>query len=812
MAQQQQLQPIFKQTQGTSASNVHPLGTSTKCHVDACINVAVSSAGAGRIMEVFRPLGMAWGTDSHAFSQMAEDYFNDINAGAQVVDPDSECQLNYVIVIGDGAMTNTGVLGAGGQTAARMQRLREKGIKSLYVAYGGGITGTNLNRFHELARIGSSDLPAGTTANACIEDDDCERAIEALTPEDLKRDLTSKIRQIIADRLAFTAPSITATIEEGGSLYQAQFSYEQFGEWQGTILRKGIDSKGEVTHELTDKDNWSAAVQIRNQSERGATEDTRNIWSAIPGVAYGDGTPDNFNTGNSTAIRGLFETFGYTIQDYHNASSDCEDVGNDSFLGDEVNGLILFLKGNDYFDYDGDCDVEEVRTHVMGDIYHSQLIEVGAPDANISFSDTNEEAYYRAKNGYQGFMTQKANRKNVLYAGSNSGLLHAIDAKSGNEIWGFVPPFIAAMQPQIVNRDYDGAVGTENTGGTNPIFGVDGSPVVHDVYIYGYTMNGGVPELDSFKSWRTILFVPYGRGGAGFSVLDVTDPDQPIHMFSLYNDRIDSRVLISDVNGQIRQYEYNSSSSSLLDSSEGQQALDNAIDARELDDARTDDLTPNQDAIAACQSTSDFRTNGTNSCYQGRTFHFPTIELDGEVGDTIEDGLLGAYLSGANGQSVPLEISSAEIVDDGAGGGVLSISFSPTGPNITFNANPSDTNSTISDNVTITACLGAGGIEPEFDYSKLGETWSTPKIVRMPSASDGSLDTDRYVAILGAGMSKGDKCGGSALFLVDLEAHADGRSRKNTRCRDKCWTNYYSRHFTFWNKFWLRGNNNSKWK
>ena len=117
-------------------------------------------------MDVLNPLGMAWGTDSHAFSQIAEDYFKDNNAGGSILDPDSDCQLNYVIVIGDGAMTNTGVLDAGGQTAARMERLRKMGVKSLYVAYGGGITGTNLDRFHELARIGSSNLGEDATAQA----------------------------------------------------------------------------------------------------------------------------------------------------------------------------------------------------------------------------------------------------------------------------------------------------------------------------------------------------------------------------------------------------------------------------------------------------------------------------------------------------------------------------------------------------------------------------------------------------------------------------------------------------------------------
>ena len=32
----------------------------------------------------------------------------------------------------------------------------------------------------------------------------------------------------------------------------------------------------------------------------------------------------------------------------------------------------------------------------------------------------------------------------------------------------------------------DGKVGENNTGGTNPIFGVDGSPVVHDIFTYGF--------------------------------------------------------------------------------------------------------------------------------------------------------------------------------------------------------------------------------------------------------------------------------------------------------------------------------------
>lgn len=112
---------------------------------------------------------------------------------------------------------------------------------------------------------------------------------------------------------------------------------------------------------------------IKRNSTSSSEVDTRNIWSAMPGSPY-LGNWDNFNTNASDAIRDLFDRLGYTIPDYHTASSDCPDVGNDTVLGDEVIGLINFMKGNDYFDYDADCDVTEVRDHVMGDIYHSQLI------------------------------------------------------------------------------------------------------------------------------------------------------------------------------------------------------------------------------------------------------------------------------------------------------------------------------------------------------------------------------------------------------------------------------------------------------
>ena len=367
-------------------------------------------------MGVLEPLGLAWGTDSNAFAQLASKYFNDPNAGGQVFDPDSQCQLNYVIVIGDGAMMNKHIGFRGQpqtQQGERIDALRKKGIKTLFVAYGGGIRPGAMDLFDGLQEAGSC---------ATAGSDECEPTIVADTPEELKSELTSKIRQIIADKLAFTAPSITATIQEGGALYQAQFAYEQFGEWKGTLLRKKIDGEGNVEHQTSKPNpynNWSAAVEIKGQSKATDVEDSRKIWTAMPGATYYNNW-DNFNVSNTSAITNLFDILGYTVQDYHHSNSTCTSVGVDGNK-DDITGLINYMKGVDYFDYDGDCNVTEVRDHVMGDIYHSQLIEVGPPDANLDFSNSNEEAYHRSINNYAGFMTKHANRKNIIYAGSNSG-------------------------------------------------------------------------------------------------------------------------------------------------------------------------------------------------------------------------------------------------------------------------------------------------------------------------------------------------------------------------------------------------------
>ena len=88
-------------------------------------------------------------------------------------------------------------------------------------------------------------------------------------------------------------------------------------------------------------------------------------------------------------------------------------------------------------------------------------------------------------------------------------MLHAFDADTGQERWGFVPPFIAGRLPELVNASLDGlGGGLSKKGGTNAIFAVDGSPVVHDMYIKGINADTGEPN--TAKGWLKIIMLPFG--------------------------------------------------------------------------------------------------------------------------------------------------------------------------------------------------------------------------------------------------------------------------------------------------------------
>ncbi len=776
---------------------VHPEGTSGMCTRHSCLNVAVHRDGWKKIPDAMAGIGMAFATDSDAFADVAHGYFTNLDGLTPIIDPRRPCQLHYVIVISDGRMFNED------RSIPNIKDLRQNfGVRTIFVAYGGSYTGAAVPIFDRFAKAGSCDTDGSI---------DCEKAIEASTPQILKEEIDSKIRQIIADRLSFTAPSITATLQEGGAIYQAQFNYEQNGEWRGRLLRKAIksqnsDDPGAIADAIdppycdSNGCNWDAGKEL---AERPGGSETRNIWTALdvtesPSTNY-IGNWNNWKPENYKEINFLFERTGNTVLDYHHSTSTCKDKdGVEDGTIDDQKGLINFVRGKDYFDYNGGCDLEEDRGSILADIYHSQLVEVGAPGANTLFTSNNQEAYWRASQGYSQFQKANLNRQRIIYAGSNGGMLHAFRADTGEEEWAFIPPMVAPNLPLIVNRSFDGKFKKNSkAGGSNAIFGVDGSPVIHDVKIKGLKADGS--DYEDVKTWRTLLFIPYGRGGAGFSVLDVTNPKiiegttetdddgneivegkGPLHMFTIYNDSYNKEVIRIDHNGAVNSFPYDDGSFTLTDSEEGIQAENNQATAKAADSDSDTDFTE-RDLIAACKSDGDFpsnnfRTSGDTACYKGSTFTFSDITLpqgSTDAGGNVIEGAL---------------IVSKKINDDW-----YPIQFGPSGDVsgkvintkliLTFNSDQTYNVGTGIETTDVykveTSCEGAGTANEKFDYSQLGETWSTPRILRVPQfdetdgKSKGTLITDRYVAVMGAGYPSSSRCSGSGVYFVDLEGGGD---------------------------------------
>lgn len=680
-------------------------GSATPCNNYNCLKVPIFKGGAAKIAGMIHTVNPGGGTDANAFMKIAQQYYT--NGTYSPVDTSSPCQNSYIVVIGDGDWVQSSHSPA--VTKAKNLLANQK-IKTFAVAFGTGISTSGLRNFNKLAAAGGTN-----------------KAIVATTAEALKSQLKAAISQIIASKLSFTAPAITATIESGGSLYQAQFDYQQNKEWAGTISRTKINPDGSL--DTKDKGNWSAADLMPKPA-------SRKLWSVIPGTDYKTDY-NNFKDTNATEIGNVLNLYGNDILDYHRDSDNADgsihnkrcatSAGVIDGVTDDLKGLINFVRGTDYFDYAGGCKLNVQRTNPLGDIYHSQLVVVGAPSADTAFVGTNQEAYWRSINGYALWAQSKANRQEIVYAGSNSGMLHAFDAKTGKEEWGFIPPLIAPNLPLVMNTNLNQSSG----GGSNAIFGVDGSLVVHDMYFK-------TPGTTS-KAWHTIMFVPYGRGGAGFSVIEITDPDKPLHLYSIYNDVINHRVYRVDHEQNILAYDYIAGSYSLA-------ALNESIEV-------TDNYNDNSSVSDTCQSTRDGSDKLTTSCYKGKVWTLPV------------QGLSKSDLKVIYNDAV---YNNFSVTTNGSGDTVLTFSHE-----MTYAAAPTDANTSSALGISIKPGTKATGVltNPEYDYSKLGETWSDPRIFRIPNNGTGDTDIadDIYVAAMGGGYGTQFEGVGSNLTIVDLE-------------------------------------------
>ena len=110
---------------------------------------------------------------------------------------------------------------------------------------------------------------------------------------------------------------------------------------------------------------------------------------------------------------------------------------------------------------------------------------------------------------YPGFIDDHKERRTLIWVGGNDGMMHAIDARTGVEVWAFIPFNLLAKLRALPDGN---AIGS-------PDFFVDSSPKLADVRI-GTAVASCTPPATT--CWRTYLFFGEGPGGTFYQALDVT--------------------------------------------------------------------------------------------------------------------------------------------------------------------------------------------------------------------------------------------------------------------------------------------------
>ena len=291
--------------------------------------------------------------------------------------------------------------------------------------------------------------------------------------------LANAFESIVGDIQDKTSTASSAAVNAGswnaGSrVYQAKFSSNG---WSGNLLAYPVSSLGVIDT----TPSWDAATQIRAQDWNTGRKLITHKPSGNRGVPFrwpADPTAPTTNEIDTTQAA---------------------EINKDAAGTTDSNGALrlAFLRGDASHEPRNcatpPCAAPQFRNRVagpLGDIVNSSPVFVGAPA--FGYADDFETAPYSS------FVSIYRNRTSVLYVGGNDGILHAIDAATGNELLGYVPSMLYSGLGKLSSSTYSHR------------FYVDGSPTVGDVFYN--------------SAWHTLLVAGMRSGAKGLFALDVTNP------------------------------------------------------------------------------------------------------------------------------------------------------------------------------------------------------------------------------------------------------------------------------------------------
>ena len=482
---------------------------------------------------------VGFGNTSEPFLSVAESRTPQQADGADYDSPaDFSCQKNYIVYLTDGLPTSDGQSNADIQALANFATLggtcdaadtgpepdwpnsglclvplagymynadlrgsiaSKQNVTSYWIGFGSDVAGGDaLAYLNRTAQAGS-----GGQHNAFLAND----------AETLTTVLTGLALDILQTSTTFTAPTVAVNAfnrtRSLSDLYVSVFQPSGDRHWPGNLKKYRVKATvgGAVVV------GQDANLPAIDETTGFFVEDARSFWSdSADGPRVRDGgaanelpAPDARNVytyiGVNPGTPAALTTTARAVVDANTAITDAMLQIATPQPGDPTRAdLIAWVRGTDVRDQYpvgppvGNGNLTEQR-RAMGDPIHAQpaIVIYGGTVASPNIDDA------------------------AAYLPTNDGYLHAVDVRTGAELWSFIPQEFIPLQYDLIT----------NNVGPSKSYALDG-----EIRVLKFDVNGdGI--VTSSAGDRVILYFGMGRGGSGYYALDVTSKTAPLFMWHI---------------------------------------------------------------------------------------------------------------------------------------------------------------------------------------------------------------------------------------------------------------------------------------
>ena len=465
----------------------------------AAINLQIQQSIVGRpnsnpLLQVrgVRPFG---GTPIAAMLEDALTYWStstDVVAGNGTTgDPYFACRARYNILVTDGQPNMDFRPSCEGGNGVCPYQLPEQTAMRMAMQ-GGGLPGAKTF----VIAFNATDVGATAALQPIAVAGGTTDVLYATDRTGLRAAISGVLDRIASQTSTRTSPAFggSSSASTSGTLYQIQSSFAVASgyPWQGVLERRRTSCAGMPPAPVDQpvvqaQDDFGFLLRAGQRAGQGWG--TRKLWSWYPTSAT-----------RTQVVGSLVRAVTDPTRRNLDAATPAA-LMSASNIPAQRDTLLAWLRG--------DASDPYRVNNPLGDIFHSNPLVVPAPATPLA--DQTYSAFRQLSlpvAGWRTAMKTVGTREGVVYVGTNDGILHAFNIDTGEEIWGFVPPFLLPAIESMYPATHQ--------------FGVDGSPVVRDV-VYSRSPT----SLGTASSWHSVLVVGLRDGGGAYEALDVTDPYNP---------------------------------------------------------------------------------------------------------------------------------------------------------------------------------------------------------------------------------------------------------------------------------------------